>query len=279
MNLLKETRQILRIHGVVPKKKLGQNFLVDKEALCRMVSYAAIDKRDIVLEIGAGLGFLTELLADKARRVIAVEIDPKIIGVLEIRLSSRENVTVLQGNILKIDVPAFDKVVSTPPYSISSPLLLWLLEKDLKRAVLAFQEEFAKKLVASPGSADYGYLAVATYYRGEVELLDAIPRDAFWPQPRVGSVIVRFAPRKPPFPLEDESLFFDLTRMLFTQKNRKMRNAILPFFSKRGIPKSRASELADTLPFGYRRPRELTPEEIGLTANEITRKMRELRFS
>ncbi len=273
MSLLEETRQILRTYGVVPKKRLGQNFLVDREALRKMVSYASLSREDTVLEIGAGLGFLTEFLAEKAGRVLAVEVDPRLAEVLEARLGSRENVTFLEGDILRLDVPRFDKVVSTPPYSISSPLLHWLLERSFRCGVLVFQEEFAKKLVAKSGAEDYGVLAVAAYYRAEVELLDNIPRGGFWPQPKVGSVIVRLKPRKPPFQVKDENMLFEFATVLFTQKNRKLRNAVLPFLAKLGMSKTRALALADTLPSRDRRPREMAPEEIGMVANELAERL------
>jgi len=275
MSLLKETKRLLSTCKITPRKRLGQNFLVDDEILHRMISYASLSD-DVVLEIGAGLGFLTEQLAENAKQVIAVEIDPTLVGILKDRLRNYKNITILQGDVMKISVPSFDKVVSTPPYSISSPLLFWLLEKDFKRAVLTFQEEFARRLAASAGSKDYGRLTVATYYRAEVELLDSVPREMFWPPPEVNSAIVRLRPREPPFFVKDEVVFFEVVQVLFTQKNKKLRNAIIPFFSKFRIPRKKALELADALPFHYRRARELMPEEIGLTANELVKRMREL---
>jgi len=241
-----------------------------------MVSYASLREDDAVLEIGAGLGLLTERLAEKAGRVIAVEVDSRLVRMLESRLSNRRNVTILQGDILKAVVPSFDKVVSTPPYSISSPFLFWLLGRNFKEAVLAFQEEFARRLAATPGSDDYGRLTVTTYYRAEVELLDHVPKEVFWPPPKVDSTIVRLTPRKPPFSVIDEEVFFELVRALFSQKNRKMKNAVLPFFSEFGVQKGKVSELVGGLPFRDRRPRELSPEEIGLAANEVVGSMRRL---
>jgi 16S rRNA (adenine1518-N6/adenine1519-N6)-dimethyltransferase len=276
MDLTRETKRILRVYGVAPRKRLGQNFLVDDETLRKMVSYASLSSDDIVLEIGAGLGFLSERLAEKAKNVIAVEIDPDLVNTLKDRLSGYGNVTVLKGDVMKLAVPSFDKVVSTPPYSISSPLLFWLLEKRFEQAVLAFQEEFARRLAAPVGSGDYGRLTVTTYYRAEVDLLDLVPRRMFWPRPKVDSMIVRLRPREPPFSVEDEEPFLDVVRVIFTQKNKKLRNAIMPFFRKFNVPKRKAVELADALPFHHRRPRELSPEEIGLIANEIAKTLGKL---
>jgi len=278
MSLLSETKRILRSYGILPKKRFGQNFLIGYEVLDKMVSHAALGKEDVVLEIGAGLGFLTENLAKKARQVIAVEVDAKLINILRERLHNYENVTIVQGDILRIIVPSFNKVVSTPPYFISSPLLFWLLEKNFECAVLTFQEEFAKRLVASAGSGDYGRLTISAYYRAGVELLNPVPRRMFWPPPDVDSMIVRLKPRKPPFFVEDEKMFLEVVQVLFTQKNKKMRNAIIPFFNKYGISERKALELADTLRFSHRRPRELSPEELALTVNEIVNGMRELNL-
>ena len=276
MSLLEEAKRILRLYRIVPRKRLGQNFLLDDAMLRKMVSHASLGEGDTVLEVGAGLGFLTERLAEKAKQVIAVEIDPKMVRVLEDRLSSYGNVSVLHGDIMKLIVPSFDKAVSTPPYSISSPLLFWLLDKSLKQAVLAFQEEFSRRLAASEGSEDYGRLTVATYYRAEVELLDHIPRESFWPPPRVDSMIVRLTPREPPFSVKDEEVFFEIVRAIFTQRNKKLRNAIMPFFSKYRMPKIRSREISDALPFHDKRPRELSPEQIGKVSNEIFERLRKL---
>ena len=275
MSLLEEAKRLLRYYRVVPKKRLGQNFLVDEEALHKMVSYAGISGEDTVLEVGAGLGFLTEKLAENAGGVIAVEIDRRLVEALRKRLKGYGNVTVLQGDIMKISVPRFNKVVSTPPYSISSPLQFWLLNKPFEETVLSFQEEFAKRLTASVGSKDYGRLTVTTYYRADVEILDVIPKESFWPSPKVDSLIVRLKPRCPPFRVEEEEIFLDLVRAIFTQKNRKLRNAVVPFFSRFRLSRREAMKLAERLPFHDRRPRELYPEEIGLVADEITRELRE----
>mgnify|MGYP001080109342 CR=1 FL=1 len=271
MNLSGETKRILRAYGIVPKKRLGQNFLVDEETLGKMVSYALLGGEDVILEVGAGLGFLTERLAQKASQVIAVEIDPKLVGILKNRLSSYRNVTILQGDIMSLAVPPFNKVVSTPPYSLSSPLQFWLLEKSFEQAILAFQEEFAERLAAPVGSENYGRLTVTTYFRAGVELLGPIPRELFQPPPRVDSTIVRLKPRQPPFFVEDERMFFDFVRAIFTQKNRKLRNAVMPFLRELNIAKRDADQIAVSLPFNCRRPRELAPEEIGFVVNEIAK--------
>jgi 16S rRNA (adenine1518-N6/adenine1519-N6)-dimethyltransferase len=271
MNLKDETKSILRVHGIVPRKRLGQSFLINRDTLQKMVFYASLGKKDTVLEIGAGLGFLTELLAEKAGKVVSIELDSRLIQVLKERLRDHINVVLVEGDVLRLDIQDFDKVVSTPPYSISSPILFWLLEKKYELAVLAFQEEFAKRLAAPVGSGDYGRLTVSTYCRAEVELLDPIPKDRFWPSPDVDSRIIRLKPKRPPFPIDDEGFFAEVLRIIFAQKNKKLRNAITPLLSKSGVSKTEAIRLADTLPFHSRRPRELAPEEISLVANETAK--------
>jgi len=274
MSLLRRARHLLRLYKFLPKKRLGQNFAVDTNMLQRMISYASITGDDVVLEVGAGLGFLTALLSRECKRVIAVEVDPKLIKILREQLYGLQNVNLIEGDILSLSVPPFNKVVSTPPYSISSPLLFWLLERKFECAVLTFQKEFAERLAASVGSKEYGRLTVTTYYRAEVELLDHVPRNMFYPPPDVDSTVVRLRLREPPFQVENEEIFLELVQTLFTQRNKKMRNAILPFLHKRGIKGGNALGLADSLPFHDKRVRGLAPEDFGTLANEIVRNPR-----
>jgi len=246
--------------------------VVNADLLQRMISYASVTEDDIVLEAGAGLGFLTQLLSRECKRVITVEVDPKLIKILREQLHDLQNVDLIEGDILKVSVPSFNKVVSTPPYSISSPLLFWLLERKFECAVLTFQKEFAERLAASVGTKDYGRLTVTTYYRAEAELLDYVPREMFYPPPDVDSMVVRLKLREPPFQVEDEETFLELVRTLFTQRNKKVRNAIIPFLHKRGVKRGNAVGLADSLPFHDNRVRGLAPEDFGILTNEIVRK-------
>jgi len=246
--------------------------MIDNELLDWMISYASVGPEDVVLEVGAGLGFLTRLLAQRCRRVIAVEIDGRLMDVLMDELRDMGNVELVQGDVLKTPLPWFNKVVSTPPYSISSPLIFRLLDRVFDCAVLTFQEEFAKRLSAQVGSKDYSRLTVATYYRADAELLDFVPKSAFYPPPDVDSVVVRMKPRAPPFRVKDEKTFFELVQIMFTQRNKKVRNAVLPFLLKRRISKEKALKLADSLLFHEKRVRELAPEDFGALTNEIAEK-------
>lgn len=272
MSFLHGARRLLRLYRIVPKKRLGQNFVVNANLLERMISYASVTTDDVVLEVGAGLGFLTQLLSRECKRVIAVEFDSRLITILKKQLHDLQNVDLIEGDVLKVPVPPFNKFVSTPPYAISSPLLFWLLERKFDCAVLTFQKEFAERLAASVGSKDYGRLTVTTYYRAEAELLEHVPKELFYPQPDVSSMIVRLKPKEPPFQVEDEETFLELVRTLFIQRNKKMRNAIIPFLHKQGMRSENAVRLADSLPFHNNRVRKLAPEDFGILTNEILQK-------
>jgi 16S rRNA (adenine1518-N6/adenine1519-N6)-dimethyltransferase len=237
-----------------------------------MSDYASLSSKDVVLDIGSGLGYPTRFLASKCRSVLAVETDDKLVSVLREQLEGLPNVEIIKGNVLKVQVPKFNKVVSIPPYQISSRLLLWLFNRSFDCAVLIFQKEFTNRLVASVGSDDYGWLTVLTYYHVECELLDEVPKSMFYPQPEVNSVIARLSPKhSPPFILKDEKPFTRLVQSLFTQRNRKVRNAVLPFL--KGICRKTtkdAMKTADMLPFHDKRVRELAPEDFGALANALS---------
>ena len=273
MSLLQDARHLLRLHNLFPKRRLGQNFVVDPTLLEKMISYAGVTLDDVVLEVGAGLGFLTRRLSERCKRVLAVEADPNLVTVLRKQLRETANVDLIEGDILDVSVCQFDKLVSTPPYSISSPLLFWLLEKKFDCAVLTFQKEFAKRLVAPVGSKDYGRLTVTTHYRAKSELLDSVSKAAFFPSPEIDSMIVRLWPRKSPFQADDKDHLLDLVRILFNQRNRKVRKAILPFLYKRGMRREKAEELTNTLSFHAKRVRELAPEAFRILAEEIAEKL------
>jgi len=272
INLLQRAKHLLRLYSLFPKKRLGQHFTVNSDMLQRLVSHASITKDDIVLEVGAGLGFLTQLLSSKCKKVISVEVDPKIVRILRKQLHSLQNVDLIEGDILKVSLPPFNKVVSAPPYSISSPLLFRLLERKFDWAVLILQKEFAERLAASVGSKDYGRLTVTIYYRADVELLDYVPRTMFYPPPDVDSMMVRLKPRGSPFQVDDEETFFELVRTLFTQRNKKVRNGLISFLRKREITGKEAVELADSTIYSAKRVRELAPEDFGILTNELLRK-------
>ena len=273
INLLRRAKHLLRLYNCFPRKRLGQNFTVNSELLQRLVTHASLTEDDVLLEVGAGLGFLTRLLSRECKKVIAVEVDPKLVRILKKQLQGLANVDLIEGDILRLSLPPFNKVVSAPPYSISSPLLFRLLESKFDWAVLILQKEFAERLAASVGSKDYGRLTVTIYYRADVELLDYVPRTMFYPTPDVDSMMVRLKPREPPFQVEDKEAFFELVQVLFTQRNKKVRNALIPFLRKREIKRKEAVELADSTIYRAKRVRELAPEDFAILTNELRKLM------
>ena len=147
---LEETKQLLRTHRIAPNKLLGQNFMVEPSLYDKMCEYAALGASDVVLDAGAGFGFLSRFLADKCKGVIAVEKDPQVAEVLREQVKGVGNVTVIEGDVLKTELPEFNKVIAIPPYYLSSHLVEWLLERKIDCAVLIVQKEFAKRLNAAP---------------------------------------------------------------------------------------------------------------------------------
>ncbi len=164
--------------------------MVEPSLYPKLCTYAALKSADVVLDAGAGFGWLTCFLADKCKAVVAVEKDPQVAEVLREQVKGLGNVTVIEGDVLKVALPPFNKVIAIPPYYLSSHLVTWLLERKIDCAVLILQKEFADRLVAAVGSEEYGWLTVVTHQSAEVELLDAVPKAMFYPQPEVDSVIV-----------------------------------------------------------------------------------------
>jgi 16S rRNA (adenine1518-N6/adenine1519-N6)-dimethyltransferase len=270
---ISETKRLLRTFRIVPNRLLGQNFMVEPSIFPKLSDYVSLGKEDVVLDAGAGFGFLTRFLANKCKSVLAVEKDPRVAAVLREQLRGLANVTVIEGDVLKTAIPGFSKVISIPPYQISSRLLRWLFDRGFDCAVLVLQKEFAARLVATVGSEDYGWLTVSTCYSAEVKLLDAAPKRMFYPQPEVDSVIVRLTPwTASPFEVKDEAFFRRMVRWLFTQRNKKLNNALVPFIkSKLEVNKEDAEKLVRTIPFREKRVRELPPEAFGELANALVR--------
>ncbi|HLE75981.1 MAG TPA: 16S rRNA (adenine(1518)-N(6)/adenine(1519)-N(6))-dimethyltransferase RsmA [Candidatus Bathyarchaeia archaeon] len=268
---VEETKRLLRRFRIVPNRLLGQNFMVEPSVFPLLSDYASLGKADVVLDAGAGFGFLTRFLAKRCKEVVAVEKDPQVAEVLREQLGGLANVTIVEGDVLKAALPEFSKVVSIPPYYLSSRLVTWLLERKVECAVLVLQKEFANRLVAAVGSEDYGWLTVVAHCV-EVELFDAVPKEMFYPQPEVDSVIVRLVPWKTaPFEVKDKAFFRRMVQWLFTERNKKLSNALVPFIkSTFKVSKEEAKKRVCTLPFGERRARELSPKDFGALANALT---------
>ena len=260
-----ETKRLLRNFRIVPNKLLGQNFLVEESLYSKLCEYAMLSKDDVVVDVGAGFGFLTRFLAKKCKAVIAVEKDSRLAVVLREQVKGYDNISVVEGDILGTKLPEFDKVVAIPPYYLSSRLISWLLELKTKCSVLILQREFADKLVAVAGSENYGWLAVVASREMNVELLDAVPNFLFYPQPEVDSVVVRLTYKAEPiFKVKNEVFFKQMVRWLFTKRNKKIRTALAPFLRTIcKLNKQEAKDRASKAPFGDKRARELYQREFG----------------
>lgn len=232
------TIEILKKYQFHFQKKYGQNFLIDTSVLERIVRAAQISAEDCVLEIGPGIGTMTQYLAEHAGRVVAVEIDKALIPILEETLAAYENVTVLQGDILKTDIRELAekynagkplKVAANLPYYITTPIIMGLFEKNvpLESVTVMVQKEVAGRMRAKPGTKDYGALSLAVQYYAEPEIVANVPPNCFIPRPTVGSAVVKLRRfEKPPVAVKDEKFMFALIRAAFNQRRKTLVNAL-----------------------------------------------------
>lgn len=236
-------RSLLETYGVHVKKRYGQNFLIDGNILNRIVEAAELGPDDTVIEVGPGVGVLTEAMAHRAGQVIAVEIDQQLIPLLQDVLADYENVQVVEGDALRINLDelargaARVKVVANLPYYITSPLIMRFLEASwsLERMVVMVQAEVADRLSASPGSKDYGSLSIAVQYRADVTRVIKVPRTVFYPQPNVDSAVVALELRPYPIQARDDSLFEAVVRASFAQRRKTLRRALAPLAGAHGV--------------------------------------------
>jgi 16S rRNA (adenine1518-N6/adenine1519-N6)-dimethyltransferase len=224
------------------------------------------------LDIGAGLGFLSRFAAERCKKVLAVEADRQVVSILREQLTDINNVEILMGDVFKTNIPDFNKILSAPPYNISSDLILWILRHSFDRGVLVFQKEFVDRLVACVGTEEYGWLTVYIQCRADVELLEDVSKTAFYPQPKVDSTIIRLIlkTQKPHLRMSDIA-FRRFSQTLFTHRNRKVRGGVLPYLrAVRGLSKLEAEVVLEKLPYLEKRVRELTPEDFGVLADAIS---------
>lgn len=232
-----QTKELMKKFNIRPSKGLGQNFLIDKNILSKMVDAAEIGEGDQVLEIGPGIGTMTRELATKADRVVAVEIDGRLIPVLEHATKPFENVTVVNEDILDVDLRALwrdcftdrVKVVANLPYYVTSPIVMRLLEEDLpiKRIVVMVQREVAGRMSAEPGGKEYGALSVAVQYRCRPVIIAVVPPTVFIPPPKVSSAIIRLdVEQSRSYTVKDEGLLFRLVKAAFGQRRKTLINAL-----------------------------------------------------
>ncbi|MDV0446006.1 Ribosomal RNA small subunit methyltransferase A [Methanimicrococcus sp. At1] len=221
-------RQILKEYHV-KGGKMDQHFLVDAAALDEIVESAQLEPSDIVLEIGGGIGNLSERIAPRVSKLIIIELDPQMIHVLKSRLSVYENIVIIPGNVMDIDFSElnFNKIVANLPYSISSDVTLKFLQHDFDLAVLMYQYEFAQRLTAAPGGKEYGRLSVHVQHKTEASFVLKVPKESFEPAPKVDSAVIRLVPRTASYAVADEDFFFSVTKALFSQRRKKIKNTLL----------------------------------------------------
>jgi len=236
--------------------KNDQHFLIDKRVLDRIIEYGDLRSCDVVLEIGAGYGNLTELLAKRAGKVITFEIDP----VLAAQINRSQNLEIFVGDALKVDFPQFNKVISNLPYSISSPVTFKLLGCKFDLGILMYQYEFAKRMVAVPGSKDYGRLSITIQYYADVDILEKVPPSAFSTPPDVWSAIVKLTPRPPPYSVKDENFFMRFLIAVFSQRRKTIKNAILNNAVLLGIRDNALGAIPDEIL--RKRAEVLSPREL-----------------
>lgn len=232
------TIAVLQKYKFAFQKKYGQNFLIDAHVLDKIVRAAEISKEDTVLEIGPGIGTMTQYLARAAGKVIAVEIDRALIPILEDTLRGFENVTVLNQDILKVDITALAerenggrpvKVVANLPYYITTPIIMGLFEKHVpvKSIIVMVQKEVADRMQVGPGTKDYGALSLAVQYYSKPYIAANVPPNCFMPRPKVGSAVIRLdCYQNPPVQVEDEKLMFRLIRASFNQRRKTFVNGV-----------------------------------------------------
>ncbi|WP_026507971.1 16S rRNA (adenine(1518)-N(6)/adenine(1519)-N(6))-dimethyltransferase RsmA [Butyrivibrio sp. MC2013] len=232
------TKEVINKYHLSAQKKFGQNFLIDSNVLDSIVDAAAITKNDCVLEIGPGIGTLTQYLAEAAGRVLAVEIDRKLIPVLEDTLSEYDNVTVISGDILDQDIKALAdkynegrplKIAANLPYYITTPIVMKLLESGvpIDSITVMVQKEVADRMQEREGSREYGALSVAVQYYAEPEVICIAPPSSFIPQPGVDSTVIKLTPYSTkPVVARDEALFFAIVKACFSQRRKTMVNSL-----------------------------------------------------
>lgn len=234
----KNTIEIIQKYEFMFQKKFGQNFLIDTHVLEKIISAAGITKNDCVLEIGPGIGTMTQYLAENAGHVVAVEIDRNLIPILKETLADYDNVTVINEDILRVDIKALAeeynggkpiKVVANLPYYITTPIIMGLFESGvpIDNITVMVQKEVADRMKEGPGSKDYGALSLAVQYYAEPEIVANVPPNCFIPRPNVGSAVIRLTRHKEmPVGVKDPALMFKIIRASFNQRRKTLQNGL-----------------------------------------------------
>jgi 16S rRNA (adenine1518-N6/adenine1519-N6)-dimethyltransferase len=254
----KNTIEVLQKYQFHFQKKFGQNFLIDTRVLEEIIAAAGVGKDDFVLEIGPGIGTMTQYLCEAAREVVAVEIDTNLIPVLQETLSTYDNVEVMNADILKVDINRLAqeknggrpiKVVANLPYYITTPIIMGLFESHvpIDSITIMVQKEVADRMQVGPGTKDYGALSLAVQYYAKPEVVVQVPPSCFMPQPKVGSSVIRLTRHVvPPVTVKDEKLLFQVIRASFNQRRKTLSNG-LSNFPELGLSKEQATECITSL--------------------------------
>lgn len=233
-----KTIEIIKKYDFAFQKKYGQNFLIDAHVLDKIIAAADVGPEDFVLEIGPGIGTMTQYLAEHAREVAAVEIDTHLIPILEDTLQAYDNVTIINEDILKLDMNALAqeknqgrpiKVVANLPYYITTPIIMGLFESGVpvENITVMVQKEVADRMQVGPGTKDYGALSLAVQYYAEPYLVANVPPNCFMPRPKVGSAVIRLTRHKEkPVQVKDENFMFRLIRASFNQRRKTLQNGL-----------------------------------------------------
>jgi 16S rRNA (adenine1518-N6/adenine1519-N6)-dimethyltransferase len=277
------TREILQKYGFSFKKSLGQNFLIDTNILHNIVATAELSRETAAIEIGPGIGALTEQLCRTAGKVVCVEIDQRLLPILAETLSPYDNVEIVHADVLQLDLhqmiaerlSAYEQisVVANLPYYVTTPILMKLLEErlPLQNIVVMIQKEVADRIAAKPGSKDYGSLSVAAQFYAEAEVAMVVPASVFVPRPNVDSAVIKLSIRKkPPVEVADEKLFFQVVRACFAQRRKTILNNLTGnlFAKEQKEQVVQLLESADIEP--ARRGETLSIAEFARLANQIS---------
>ena len=234
MTILEETRFIMNKYNVHPNKKLGQNFLFDEDSLETIAS--EVTKNDTVIEIGPGLGTLTAILAEKANKVIAIELDGKMVEILQERFKLYNNVQIIKDDILHIDIDKIApkaKIVANLPYYITTSIITKLLKSNIKDITILIQKEVAERICAEPGTKKAGAITYFVKYYADSAIIKNVPKECFIPSPEVESSIVRITKKdKKAVEVNNEELFFDIIKTNFTQRRKTILNSLSSIINK-----------------------------------------------
>jgi 16S rRNA (adenine1518-N6/adenine1519-N6)-dimethyltransferase len=279
------TLAVINKHGFAFQKKFGQNFLIDEGIVDKIVRESGVTKEDFVLEIGPGIGTMTQLLCERAREVVAVEIDTKLIPILNETLSAYDNFTLINEDILKVDIAALAneknggkpiKVVANLPYYITTPIIMGLFESHvpIDSITVMVQKEVADRMQVGPGTKDYGALSLAVQYYAKPQIVINVPPECFIPRPNVGSAVIRLTrhadnPVKP----MDEALMFKIIRASFNQRRKTLANG-LNNSTEIHLPKDVITEAIEELGKGPSvRGETLTLEEFAVLSDAIYKRL------